>query len=363
MSLSDKSSRSITFCLSLALAGQFVWTDVSVAAAASDTPGPTLKLEGRAEVEELRRDKNLEAWQASQAYRWGAAALDQGNLPYACEWFRVAGDGFEASLGEGKYMGDARFSEGYARLLAKQDLQAAELFRIAVKIFQKHDPNSPYLRAALAALARMPKPKVAKVKPLQGQIIAEKPPEFGKFIALPGHIDKVAYQVPLKGKLDKFEDGTLLASLKDDQIFTGGKKRLLTQAAALDISDDYIKKSILKAFARMTCLETAALGGNVETATRNYSTLKSEGRSVAVGSADDLSTPVVTLVLNGNNYRVPMDLPGINAQSKNVLLITDGMHVVAIDPRTNDTWKLIATFNKQNADFNWWKLTHKKGSS
>lgn len=327
----------------------------------SDAGAPTFKLQGHAMVEEqqISRNKNLEAWQASQAYRWGAMSLDVGNLPYACEWFRVAGDGFEASIGESKFLAEARFAEGFARLRMGQQAKAAQLFDIAVKLFRKYDPYSPYLRAGVAALDRLPKPKM---RPLQAKIEERQEKKF-KMVALPGQLDKVSRTVPLAGKLTALEDGTLLASLRDDQVFVGGKKRLLSQAAALDISDEYVKKTVYKAFLKMTCLEFSALTANYETAGKNYKALKASGKTVAVGAADDWATPSVSLVLNGNSYKVPMDLPGINRTSKNVLLVTDGQTVLAIDPRTDDTWKLIATFYQQHADFNWWKLTHRKGSS
>ncbi len=349
--------RCLTTCLGLTLLGAPIFGMLRAAAAAesAESSVPSMKLQGRAEVQQdVRRDRNLEAWQASQAYRWGAMSLDVGNLPYAADWFKVAGDGFEASIGEGKFLADARFAEAHSRMMLRQGAKAAPLFEIAARLFRKYDPNSPFLKASLAALQRLPKPG-----PLQAKIEKFEPTKLN-LIALPGQIDKVGRDVPLKSKISKFEDGTLLASLKDEQFFIGGKKRLLSQAAALDIGDDYVKKTIYKAFLKMTCLETTALTGNYETATRNYQALKASGRPVAVGAADDINTPVVTLLLNGKNYIVPMDLPGIDRTSRNVLLVTDGQDVLAIDPRTDDTWKLIATFYNQRGDFNWWKLTHTK---
>ena len=64
--------------------------------------------------------------------------------------------------------------------------------------------------------------------------------------------------------------------------------------------------------------------------------------------------------LNGREYSVPINLPGMATGSKNVLLATDGLHVIAVDPKNTDTWRLTPDFSRANADFSWSKLTHKK---
>ncbi len=45
---------------------------------------------------------------------------------------------------------------------------------------------------------------------------------------------------------------------------------------------------------------------------------------------------------------------------RTVYLVTDERNVLAIDPATYDVWKLYAKFGKQNAQFDWRKLTHSK---
>jgi hypothetical protein len=80
-----------------------------------------------------------------------------------------------------------------------------------------------------------------------------------------------------------------------------------------------------------------------------------------VGAATDLQCPFAELKLNGKMYKVPMDLPRLSPNSRNVMLVTDDRHVLAIDPRTSEAWKLCANFSKKVPDFNWWKLGRQKG--
>lgn len=306
------------------------------------TPPKSTRLEGRAEVAQP-----LEGWQASQAYRQGFAAMNANNFAAAANCFKTAGDGFEAS-GEGVHAGEARFAEAQARKFMKQDAQAARLFGQAADLFKKYDPGNPFLKAALG--------RMAERTPLQGKVSHID----SRLRSLPPQMDTVQRNIPLKGKVTELEDGTKVASLHDNDFFTGGQRRLLPEAAAADINEGFIKEQILKAFAQMNCLEFAALGGNTYTAPDNYSPLKSGGKPIVIGASDELWSPSIKLYLNGKQYGVSMDLPGMNKYSHNVLVVTDGQHVLSIDPRTHDTWKLMVAVSKKQKrpEFNWQKLAH-----
>src|SRR5579883_1309426 len=114
----------------------------------SETPGlsqsesaggsgkPSLKLEGKAEFQQYT---GIAAWQASQNYRQGVAALGVKDYAMAADFFKQAGSGFAVSDGAGKYLAEARFAEGQARRLLKQNAQAAKLFSEAVELFRKYD--------------------------------------------------------------------------------------------------------------------------------------------------------------------------------------------------------------------------------
>ncbi len=309
-------------------------------------PAQSLKLEGKAEMA-----APLEGWQASQAYRQGFAAMASSNFGAAARYFKDAGDSFEAS-GEGKFAGQARFAQAQACRMLKQNVQAAKLYGMAAALLRKYDPGSPYLKTAIA---QMDTRKITLYGNTSQTAVTLR--------ALPAQMETVTRNVPLKGKVTQLEDGTKIASLHNEDFFNGGSKRLLPEAAACDVADGYVKDQILKAFAEMNCLEFAALGGNSYTAADNYTALKSGDKTIVVGASDEFWSPSIKLYLNGRQYGVCMDLPGMNKYSHNVLVVTDGQHVLAIDPRTKDTWKLMASFAKKTPEFNWEKLSHIKKST
>lgn len=309
---------------------------------------PNLKLEGKAEFQQYT---GIAAWQASQNYRQGVAALGVKDYAMAADFFKQAGSGFAVSDGAGKYLAEARFAEGQARRLLKQNAQAAKLFSEAVELFRKYDIGSSYLKAAVDY-----RNALTKSTPLSGKVAKNE----ASLKSLPAQMDMVDKHVILKGKLTKLEDGTKIAALKDDDFFNGGSKRLLPEAAGVDVSDGYVHNTLFKAFAKMNCLEWAELGGNLYTAPDNYFALKANGKTTVIGASDQFWSPVIQLVLNGRQYGICMDLPGMSSYSHNVLVVTDGQHVLAIDPRTYDTWKLTASFSKRHPEFSWSKLTHIK---
>jgi hypothetical protein len=168
----------------------------------------------------------------------------------------------------------------------------------------------------------------------------------------------------LKGNLTQLADGTQLASLHDTDFFDGTKK-LLPQVAGCDISDKFLKATIYNAFLEMTCLEFSALGANYTNATEVFKPFLVDGKPALIGASEDIwEAPTAKIAINGKDFNVPMALPGISKYSHNVSLLTDGQHVLAIDPRKNDIWKLVPVFKEKGAsDFSWWKLTHTKRPS
>jgi tetratricopeptide (TPR) repeat protein len=316
----------------------------------SSSSKPTLRLQGKAEVLQPL-STNLVAWQASQAYRAGVAALSLKDFNLAAEYFKQAGDGFANASDQGKFLAESRFAEGQARKLLKQNAEATKLFAAAVELFRQFDPESRYLKAALAQLNQ---PQTTK--PLTGRATKIE----AKLQQLPAMMDAVDKNVVLKGKLIQLDDGTKIASLKDDELFNGGSKRLLSQAAAVDVSDAFVHKTIYKAFLKMNCLEFSDLGGNYYTAPDSYKSIKADGKTVIIGASNDFWVPVLKLKINGRQYGISMDLPGMSKYTRNVVVVTDGQHVLAIDPKSSDTWKLVATSIGRVSSFGWSKLTHIK---
>ncbi len=311
---------------------------------------PTLKLEGHAEVQQIQRD--MQAWQASQTYRQGAYLMSVKDYASAADAFKQAGDGFLASLGEGKFCAESRFAEAQCRRLMGQKARSAELFQIALDMFRNYDPHNPFLKAAQAYVDQS-----------QGGS-----PKLHGHTAKLASATSTAVPTPIFRPSEGFVDPnirltanvtTLQGGVKEDDIFTGSKM-YAEQPTAADISDKFVHDTVYKAFLEMNCLEMAALGGNYYTAPESYKSLKASGKSLVIGGADSTACPQVTMKLNGRDYPIQMNLPGISKGRKNVLVATDGLHVVAIDPQTNETWRLVPQFSKQGADFNWAKLTHKK---
>src|SRR3990167_1058815 len=110
----------------------------------SHEKAPTLKLQGRAEVQEIQ--KEMLAWQASQLYRQGAYFMYVKDFASAADCFKQAGDEFGKAIGEGKFMAESRFAEGQCRRLLSQNGQAVPLFRLAADMFRRHDPQNPFYK-------------------------------------------------------------------------------------------------------------------------------------------------------------------------------------------------------------------------
>ncbi len=360
MSILSKLTRNLVIASAFSMLVQgicFAYDDqpnaIRVASSTMAPPPVPMRLQGGVEVKHLR-NPNYELFMAGQAYYQASVQLQYNQYKLAAESFKRAGDGYLGAVGEGRAMANARYGEAGARMLAKEDALAAKLFQESLELFQKYDPYSPYLKAALDYTTKLtPKPIAGKVKQQQPQ---------QKLQTMVPKLDKVDRNVTLKTRLTQLEDGTKITSLKATDFFNGSN-RLLPEAAALDLKEGFVHDTVYKAFLKMDCLEFSALGSNYMTANSNYKTFKAGDKTIIIGASDQFWNPVIKLQINGKEYGISMDLPGISKNSKNVLLVTDGNHILAIDPRTLDTWKLVTTFTPKSADFSWWKLTHiKKGN-
>lgn len=334
------------------------------ATATAPTPSPTYKLQGRAEVENAR-DPAYEAWIASQNYRRGAVALAANDYKLAASCFKQAGDGFAGSAGHERYLAEARFAQAQSCRLAKLDDEANKLYKVAVDLFRKYDPQNPYLKAGQGILD-----EIARASKLKGQASTTKLQGAASTTKLQGEAatTPAIYQPPMEGKLASVDSTVVLkgkainleSKLKDTDFFNGAKRMM--DPGVADVSENYVKDAVYKGFVKMTCLEFAALGHNYYTAPDSYHAFKApNGKTVIVGATDNEDNPVIRLKLNDKQYGVSMYLPGLSKSSRNVLLVNDGTHVLALDPRKQDVWKLVPVFNKNGtADFSWWKLTHVK---
>lgn len=294
------------------------------------------------------------------AYQQGWYLLGMRQFQAAAEYFQVAGDQMEASSGRTRFLAEARFAEAQTRRLIGQYDRSKDLYRRAIAVFEEVDPTSFYLNAARTALKEMsPKEDPGKPAPLKGQVKKSAPPKPLVPLKIPG-IEKVDSDFPLSGKITQLDNGVSINSLHDGDFFNRSRGTL-TQTAAVDISDEYVKNVIHKAWLKMNCLETGAVGATHYSAPIFYKAIKSGGKPVAVGAGSDLLSPTAELKLNGKIYKVAMDLPHISPNTRNVMLITDDKNVLAVDPRTSETWKLCANFAKKVPEFNWWKLGRQKG--
>jgi tetratricopeptide (TPR) repeat protein len=137
-------------------------------AAAPEISGSSRVLQGKAEAVSIR-DKNLRAYQASQLYKQGAAALDKKNYKLAADLFKRAGDLFDMD-GSEKFQAQAKFAEAQSRRLLGQTDKASKLFQAAIDLFHEYDPLSPYLKAALDNLKKLSPNLTAQVTRDQAQL-------------------------------------------------------------------------------------------------------------------------------------------------------------------------------------------------
>jgi len=294
---------------------------------------PMLKLEGKAEVNSIKDEKT--AALAAQAYKQGVMALSSRNGQLAAECFKRAGDLFEAVLGDEKYLAEARYAEAQSRRMIGQIDASSKLYQAAVDLFQEYDPLSPYLKGALDSLKKTNPTLTGKVNQAEAQLQAMKNPT---------KVMLVDRNIVLKGG-----------------VTDSGPIRLIAEKATSDVATAYVTKNVHQAFIKMTCLETAELGSNYNTADARWLPLISNGKTVTLSaSSDDYLAPMISVKLNGKMYNVVIDLPDLTASKKTVFLLTDGRNIIAIDPSTEDVWLMLTKFKGTDATFSWKKLNHKK---
>lgn len=307
-------------------------SDTSVPGSDGPAPGKSKMLQGKAEATAVK-DANLRAWQSSQLYKQGALALDRKDYRSAAALFKRAGDGFDME-GSEKFEAQARFAEAQTRRLLGQTDQSSKCYQAAIDLFNEYDPLSPYLKASLDNLK--------KVKPaLTGQVASQQ--ARLNALMIPTNIMRVDRNVVLKGGLSDF-----------------GSAKLLAQRGTADVRSDEINKTVHKAFVRMTCLETAELGSNYLTYENRWYPLIANGRTVAIGASSDFLAPSIKVKINERYYNVDVELPGIGSTKRTVFLLTDGNHIVAIEPNSEDMWSLIGDFKSKEISFSWKKLSHYK---
>ncbi len=296
------------------------------------TTGGTRILQGKAEAISFK-ERNFRAWQSSQYYQQGALALDRKDIKLAADLFKRAGEGFDME-GSEKFQAEAKFAEAQARRLLGQTEKASKLYQAAIDLFNDYDPLSPYLKAAMDNLKKLSPQLSAKINTDEARLRA---------LTIPTSIMRVDRNVMLKGGLSDF-----------------GSQKLLAQKATSDVQTEYVNQTIHKAFVKMTCLETAELGSNSITAENRWYPLIANGRTVAIGASQDFLAPSISIKINERFYTVAVELPEIGSTKKTVFLLTDGMHIVAIEPASEDMWNLVADFKHAEPTFTWKKLKHFK---
>src|SRR5262249_12234079 len=145
-----------------------------------------------------------------------------------------------------------------------------------------------------------------------------------------------------QARLNALNAATSIQSVERDVYLKGGVTTIdtgiRTGKASTDVTKAFIKKTVLQAFVKMTCLETAELGSNYYTAADRYLPLKANGKALALSATSGFLVPVMRIRLNGRFYNVGIDLPDLGNSRRTVYLVTDGRNVLAIDPATYDVW-------------------------
>jgi tetratricopeptide (TPR) repeat protein len=302
------------------------------ASVSDDASNKSGVLQGSAEMSTIRADKNVRAMQASLLYKQGVAALNTRDYRFAADRFKQAEPGFD-SPGYEKYLAETKYAEAQSRRLLGQKEQAKKLYQEAIDLFNEYDPLSPYLKPALDYLKKLAPQLSGRVKRDEARLAA---------LSNPTRMMTVDRNVVLKGGLSNY----------------GGS--LLLEKGTADVASDYVHNTIHKAFVRMTCLETTELGSNYITAEGRWYPLLASGRTVAIAASSDFLVPTISIKINERFYNVPVELPGLGMSKRTVFMLTDGNHVIAIDPATEDMWNLDADFSQRQAKFSWRKLTHFK---
>jgi len=331
-------SQQVIFCK----ANQY--SAVSAASSTDDAVAPTagsvtdknksIILRGKAEIIEGHNNA-LRAIEASRMYQRGVLCLSTKRFGVAADCFKSAGDQFAMSTGNEKFLAESRFAEAQSRRMLGQGQAATQLYQEAIDLFRQYDPLSPYLKAAMDNLN-------SSMPGLHGRAsLAE---ARLKALNAATSIQSVEREVYLKGGITS----------------TDNTSKWHTGKATADVTNAFIKKTVLQAFVKMTCLETAELGSNYYTAADRYLPLKAYGKTLALSASSGFLVPIIRIRLNGHFYNVGVDLPDLGNSRRTVYLVTDGRNVLAIDPATYDVWKLYAKFKQPNPEFEWKKLTHTK---
>lgn len=230
--------------------------------------------------------------------------------------------------------------------------------------------SAPRLKPQYAKMDKMPVKKPTRIARLEGAAIHHEALEIPmcgywpskeqlKFRALEA-ASAIDPSVPIKAKVTTLSDGTKLDSLKDEALFDDNLKRLVPGTATADLTNGFVKETVLKAFAQMDCLEYAALGANTYTAPDIFKPLNFGGKNVVSGATAEKNGPVLNLTIGGRIYYINMTLPGLLPTSHNVVVVSNGQKVLAIDPRSDDTWQLHMKL-PYHQYFSWSKLTHTRG--
>mgnify|MGYP000520353597 CR=1 FL=1 len=302
----------------------------AVSASAGDDKAPKTPSSGQMRLEGKLERTEIEVGAAERAlkdYKKAFALLTAGKFGPAAELFKLSGDQFDA--GYEKYRAESRYAEAQCRRMLGQKNDAARLYQAAIKLFQAHDSESPYLKAAIEQLGNIE---------LKMQAAA---------------IDAPARK--LAGAVDIDKTVTLQGRIGEDGVRLSGRK------AVLDVEKKFISDSIHQCFVEMTCLETAELGSNSTNASNRWVPLMAYDKPAAVLASDNYFTPLLKVKINGKRYNINVDLPDLASSQRTVLLLTDGEKICAIDPGTNDVWLLKMTMKEDGeANFKFKKLLHQK---
>ncbi len=294
-------------------------------------------LRGKAEVNQ-HLGNNLLAWQAAQIYKQGVGALSANRFALATQYFKLAGDRFAAAGDNEKFLAESRYAEAQSRRLLGQKQLAVPLYQEAISLFKQYDPLSPYLQAAMDNLKMLtPPPLQARVAKTNFQL---------KALTEISGIQAVDRNITMKGRVT---DSDIPHALRAEKA-----------SATSNVTEGHIKKTVLQAFIKMTCLETAELGSTYYNAVDRYLPLRADGKNVAVAASSGFTAPIINIKINGRYYNVGIDLPDLSSSRRTVYLVTDGKNILAIDPATYDVWKLYIKGKGNSAEFDWKKLTHLK---
>ncbi len=276
------------------------------------------------------RDSLVELNQSysSQSYQDGMTAIEKKDFALAASLFKLTA----ARLGTAneKLRAECLYFEAGCRLMQNERAEAANLYKSAWNLFEKHDPGSPYKELAIQQLCDLSCARLKDDKQIKLEGVARHRSQI-----------QIDQNITLEARVSNINNSAPIVNVTDNK---------------------FIANCVHKCFLQMTCLETAELASNSTNARFRWLPLLAYGKPAAFPLSPDGDIPFIKIKVNGRFYIVKVDLPYLNNGPRKILLVTNKEKICAIDQDSYESWILQMTRESDGLvdSFAWKKLLHKK---